>query len=226
MSRLSDQLPGIPHRFSDPSLLNEALTHRSHSSSNYERLEFLGDAVLNFVIAERLFRLRPDDNEGSLSRLRSRVVRGETLARVAKSLKLGDSLVMGEGELKSGGYRRDSILADALEAVLGAIYLDAGFESAARVIREVFEPVVVNLPDAETLKDPKTRLQEWLQGRARPLPVYELVAEEGAEHAKRFHVTCRLEDAELAATAVGTSRRKAEQAAADELLTRCRETKS
>ncbi len=226
MTRSSDQLPGIPYRFSDPSLLGEALTHRSHSGSNNERLEFLGDAILNFVIADRLFRLRPGDNEGSLSRLRSRVVRGETLARVAKRLKLGDHLRMGEGELKSGGYLRDSILADSLEAVLGAIYLDGGFESAAGVIRAVFDPVVKDLPDAETLKDPKTRLQEWLQARGRPLPVYELVGEEGAEHAKRFHVSCRLEDSDMAATAIGTSRRKAEQAAADELLARCREKTS
>jgi ribonuclease-3 len=175
------------------------------------------------VIADRLFRLRPEDNEGSLSRLRSRVVRGETLARVARRLKLGDHLRMGEGELKSGGYLRDSILADALEAVLGAIYLDGGFEQAAQVIRDIFEPVGRDLPDAEALKDPKTRLQEWLQGRGRPLPLYELVDEDGAEHAKRFHVTCRLEDAALSATAVGTSRRKAEQSAAADLLNRCRE---
>jgi len=226
MPRSPDHLPGIPYRFSDPFLLNEALTHRSHSSSNYERLEFLGDSILNFVIADRLFELRPDDNEGSLSRLRSRVVRGETLARVARRLKLGDHLRMGEGELKSGGYLRDSILADALEAILGAIYLDAGFDTAARVIRDIFESVVVDLPDAETLKDPKTRLQEWLQGRGRPLPVYELVREEGAEHAKKFHVSCRLDDAALSATCTGTSRRKAEQAAADHLLALCRESKS
>lgn len=218
-----DQLPGIEHRFNNPSLLTEALTHRSHTQRNNERLEFLGDAVLNVVIADRLFRLRPEDNEGSLSRLRSRVVRGETLARVARRLKLGDHLRMGEGELKSGGYLRDSILADALEAVLGAIYLDGGFEQAAQVIRDIFEPVVRDLPDAEALKDPKTRLQEWLQGRGRPLPLYELVDEDGAEHAKRFHVTCRLEDAALSATAVGTSRRKAEQSAAADLLNRCRE---
>lgn len=224
MSRSPDQLPGISHRFSDASLLTEALTHRSRSGSNYERLEFLGDAILNFVIADRLFRLHPGDNEGSLSRLRSRVVRGETLARVAKRLKLGDYLLMGEGELKSGGYLRDSILADALEAVLGAIYLDAGFDAAKSVIRDIFDTVVQDLPDAETLKDPKTRLQEWLQGRGRPLPVYELVGEDGAEHAKQFHVNCRLEDSRLSATATGSSRRKAEQAAADLLLAQCQDT--
>ncbi len=218
MPRADNALPGIEHEFSEPGLLKKALTHRSHSGHHNERLEFLGDAVLNFVIAAELFEERPDDDEGSLSRLRSRVVRGETLARVARQLKLSDHLRMGEGELKSGGYLRDSVLADAMEAVLGAIYLDAGFEAAARVIRETFGPVIAALPDAESLKDPKTRLQEWLQAQGRPLPVYELVGEEGAEHAKRFKVACRLEDSGFEAEAMGTSRRKAEQSAAEAVL--------
>jgi ribonuclease-3 len=226
MPRPENALPGIDHEFSDPALLNEALTHRSLSQRNNERLEFLGDAILSFVIAAELFHQRPDDNEGSLSRLRSRVVRGESLARVARSLKLGDHLQMGEGELKSGGYLRDSVLADALEAVLGAVYLDGGYVAAARVIRDVFGPVVEALPDAETLKDPKTRLQEWLQARARPLPKYELVREEGAEHAKRFHVSCRLVDGEFEAEAVGTSRRKAEQSAASAVLEALQESRT
>lgn len=218
MKRKPRTLPGIEHEFSDPALLAEALTHRSHSSRNNERLEFLGDAVLNVVIASELYHVRPDDNEGSLSRLRSRVVRGETLARVARRIGLGDHLQMGEGELKSGGYLRDSVLADALEAVLGAVYLDAGFEAASRVIRAAFGDVVQSLPDAEALKDAKTRLQEWLQARSRPLPVYTLVREEGAEHAKHFHVACRLEDTGFEAQASGTSRRKAEQEAAAAVL--------
>jgi ribonuclease-3 len=218
MPRSDNALPGIDHRFSDADLLREALTHRSLSSRNNERLEFLGDAVLNFVITAALFEERPDDNEGSLSRLRSRVVRGETLARVARRLKLGDHLYMGEGALKSGGYLRDSVLADALEAVLGAIYLDGGFESAERVIRDTFLPVIEGLPDAESLKDAKTRLQEWLQAQGRPLPAYELVREEGADHAKNFHVRCRLEDTGFEAEASGTSLRKAEQAAAASVL--------
>ncbi len=226
MPRPDNALPGIDHEFSDPALLNEALTHRSLSQRNNERLEFLGDAILSFVIASELFHQRPDDNEGSLSRLRSRVVRGESLARVARGLNLGDHLQMGEGELKSGGYLRDSVLADALEAVLGAVYLDGGYVAAARVIRDVFGPVVEALPDAETLKDPKTRLQEWLQARARPLPRYDLVREEGAEHAKRFHVSCRLEDGELEAEAVGTSRRKAEQSAAAAVLEALQEART
>lgn len=218
MPRAHNALPGIDHEFNETGLLTRALTHRSHSDHHNERLEFLGDAVLNVVIAAELFERRPDDDEGSLSRLRSRVVRGETLARVARRLKLGDHLRMGEGELKSGGFLRDSVLADTLEAVLGAVYLDAGFDAAAQVIREVFDPVITALPDAESLKDPKTRLQEWLQAQGRPLPVYELVNEEGAEHAKRFNVVCRLEDSGFEAEATGTSRRKAEQAAADAVL--------
>lgn len=213
-----EALPGVEHHFTDPELLREALTHRSLNQRNNERLEFLGDAVLNFVIAARLYDQRPDDNEGSLSRLRSRVVRGETLAKVARGLQLGDYLRMGEGELKSGGFLRDSVLADALEAVLGAVYLDGGFVAAERVILGLFAEEVERLPDAEALKDPKTRLQEWLQARGRPLPVYELVHEEGAEHAKRFHVRCRLVDSGFEAKASGTGRRKAEQAAAERVL--------
>lgn len=218
MNYVPASIPGIPHSFKDESLLNEALTHRSLGQVNYERLEFLGDAVLNFVVASRLFALRPDVQEGSLSRLRSRVVRGETLARVARGLRLGEHLRLGEGELKSGGYLRNSILADALEAVLGAVYLDGGFPACEEVIRTLFDPVIEHLPDAESLKDPKTRLQEWLQARGRPLPEYALVAETGAEHAKQFRVLCRLADTGRQQEALGNSRRKAEQAAADGML--------
>lgn len=217
-----DAVPGIPHQFKRPELLAEALTHRSRSGSNYERLEFLGDSVLNFVITRRLYDTRPKDNEGALSRLRSRVVRGETLARVARELKLGDHLRMGEGELRSGGYLRASVLADALEAVLGAIYIDGGLQACESVIHELFDPIVEALPDAESLKDPKTRLQEWLQARGRALPDYVLVAEEGADHDKRFHVCCKLADNGLEYIAIGSSRRKAEQAAAREVLERSR----
>lgn len=211
-------IPGIDHEFQRPNLLRDALTHRSHGSRNYERLEFLGDALLSFVVASRLFDLRPSDNEGDLSRLRSRVVRRETLARVAKQLNLGDYLRMGEGELKSGGYRRDSILADALESVIGAVYLDAGYATCEQVVREIFDPVIKALPDAESLKDAKTRLQEWLQARSRPLPKYQLVSERGADHAKQFLVLCRLTDTGQEETAIGNSRRKAEQGAATRML--------
>lgn len=212
------QIPGFSYRFQDPGLLRAALTHRSRGSSNNERLEFLGDSILNFVIASRVYQLRPDSNEGDLSRLRSRVVRGETLARLASQLRLGDHLIMGEGELKSGGFRRSSILADALEAVLGAIYLDGGFQACADVIDEIFGQVIDSLPAAESLKDPKTRLQECMQARSRPLPEYQLIKEEGAEHAKQFSVRVRLPDTGLQAESTGSSLRKAEQAAAKKIL--------
>lgn len=215
---MTHQVPGIDYRFKDESLLEVALTHRSRGTTNNERLEFLGDAILNFVVADRLFKLKPGASEGDLSRLRSRVVRGDTLANLAAGLKLGDQLLLGEGELKSGGYRRHSILADALEAVLGAIYVDGGFSACAEVIREICDPVIASLPEAELLKDPKTRLQEWVQARSRPLPEYRLIAEVGAEHAKKFTVHCILPDSSDVAEAIGDSRRKAEQAAAAEML--------
>jgi ribonuclease-3 len=213
-------VPGISYRFQDPELLRAALTHRSSGRLNYERLEFLGDSILNFVVASRLYELRPNNDEGDLSRLRSRVVRGDSLARLASGLRLGDYLIMGEGELKTGGFQRASILADALEALFGAIYLDGGYEACRAVIREVCDEVIENLPDAETLKDPKTRLQEWMQARARPLPEYQLLREEGAEHAKRFIIRARLPDSGDEMEAAGASRRKAEQAAADLLFKR------
>jgi len=211
-------ITGVPYTFRDPALLQEALTHRSRGRLNYERLEFLGDSVLNFVVASRLFELRPRASEGELSRLRSRVVRGDTLATLAASLKLGDYLIMGEGELKSGGFKRQSILADALEALFGAIYLDGGFDACRDVVRHICDPVMEALPDAESLKDPKTRLQEWLQARGRPLPEYSLLREEGAEHAKRFVVLCKLPDSAREVEAQGSSRRKAEQSAARRIL--------
>jgi ribonuclease-3 len=217
---MMDRVPGISYRFQDPELLRAALTHRSSGRLNYERLEFLGDSILNFVVASRLYELRPNNDEGDLSRLRSRVVRGDSLARLASGLRLGDYLIMGEGELKTGGFQRASILADALEALFGAIYLDGGYEACRAVIREVCDEVIENLPDAETLKDPKTRLQEWMQARARPLPEYQLLREEGAEHAKRFIIRARLPDSGDEMEAAGASRRKAEQAAADLLFKR------
>ncbi len=222
---MKNQIPGLAYRFSNPELLREALTHRSCGRANNERLEFLGDSILNFVVASTLYELRPDSSEGGLSRLRSRVVRGETLAELAANLKLGDHLILGEGEMKSGGFRRSSILADALEALFGAIYLDGGFKACESVIRAICEEVVAGLPDAEELKDPKTRLQEWMQARARPLPEYELILAEGAEHAKRFSIRVRLPDSGQEAEATGNSRRKAEQSAAAIMLQDIGETK-
>lgn len=225
MTDKKNQIPGISYQFNDASLMRAALTHRSRGRSNNERMEFLGDSILNFVIASRVYQLRPDDSEGDLSRLRSRVVRGETLARLAVNLKLGDCLIMGEGELKSGGFRRKSILADALEAVLGAIYLDGGYQACADIIDEIFGEVIKSLPAAESLKDPKTRLQESMQARARPLPEYQLIREEGAEHAKQFSVRVSLPDCGMQAESTGSSLRKAEQAAAKKILLELNESR-
>ncbi len=220
------QIPGVNYRFNDGSLLEAALTHRSRGSANNERLEFLGDSILSFVVSSQLYDINPQSSEGDLSRLRSRVVRGETLAALAAGIKLGEHLLLGEGELKSGGYLRHSILEDALEAVFGAIYLDGGFEACATVIRDICAPVINELPSAEELKDPKTRLQEMMQAKGRPLPEYELMAEQGAEHAKQFTVRVRLADTEQMMDAKGNSRRKAEQSAAARVLTQLVSTKS
>jgi len=215
---LRDSLPGIDYRFDDPQLLRSALTHRSVGSVNNERLEFLGDSVLNTVVAMRLFVLHPEAQEGDLSRMRARLVRGTTLSEVASSIGLGREIRMGEGELKSGGFRRASILADAFEALLGAIFIDGGYDACRAVILRLFDPLIAALPAAEELKDAKTRLQEWLQARGRPLPDYSLQSEEGADHAKKFFVSCELTDDGTLAEASGRSRRKAEQAAAALLL--------
>jgi len=212
------EIAGLPHRFARPELLEKALTHRSLGRYNNERLEFLGDSILGTIVSARLFEARPDASEGDLTRLRARVVRGDTLARIATELDLGRHLNLGEGELKSGGHRRGSILADALEAVFAAVYLDGGFEAAERVIRHLCDPIIEGLPEAEALKDPKTRLQEALQGGGRPLPEYELLGSSGADHAKTFTVRCRLPDSGETFEATGGSRRKAEQAAARHAL--------
>ncbi len=208
------EIPGIPYRFNDPALLSQALSHRSVGRHNNERLEFLGDSVLGFVVAARLYELRPGVDEGDLSRLRTRVVRGSTLAELANRLKLGDYVKLGEGELKSGGHKRNSILADALEAVFGAIYLDGGFAECARVVSHICDPVIDALPDASELKDPKTRLQEWLQGQGQDLPEYVLVSETGPAHKKHFIVQCSAGTTGISVTGEGSSRQKAEQAAA------------
>jgi len=215
-----DQIPGVDYRFKQASLLNQALTHKSVSRDNYERLEFLGDSILNFVVSTRLYELYPDAPEGDLSRMRARIVRGKTLSELASGLSLGKFVILGEGEKKSGGFRRASILADALEALFGAIYLDGGYSACREVIVALCDPLIRSLPAAEELKDFKTRLQEWLQSRGHDLPAYKLVREEGADHAKLFHIECHLESLGLAVIATGNSRRKAEQAAAGELLSR------
>ena len=208
------EIPGIPYRFNDPALLKLALTHRSVGKINNERLEFLGDSILNAAVSARLFELKPENNEGELSRFRARVVRGDTLAKLAAELKLGDYLSLGEGEMKSGGFNRNSILADALEAIFGAIYLDGGYQPCVVAILQICGPVIASLPSANELKDPKTRLQEWLQGHGYPLPEYELLSEGGPPHLKRFKVHCSETGAGIKVSGEGGSRQKAEQAAA------------
>jgi ribonuclease III len=208
----------LGHAFRAPELLTRALTHRSATAAHNERLEFLGDGLINFVVADALYRARPDYAEGELSRMRASLVCEESLARVAEAIGLGDALILGPGELKSGGFRRASILADALEAVLGAVYLDGGFAAAQAACERLLAPALGQLPDPGQLKDAKTQLQELLQGRGRPLPVYELRAAEGPPHRRRFTVACRLSDGAEATEGSAGSRKAAEQDAAEKML--------
>lgn len=201
-------------------LFDVALTHRSAAGDNYERLEFLGDAVLNLLVAEYLYQRFPEADEGVLSRLRASLVSGESLARVAATLNLGDALALGAGELKTGGFRRESILADALEAVCGAIYLDSGIGAARDVMLNAMAPALGGLMAEADLKDPKTRLQEWLQARGMALPRYGVESIEGDSHAQHFRVSCQIEALSEQASGEGSSRRRAEQAAAQKLLDR------
>lgn len=211
----------IGHRFADPALLAQALRHRSAGAPHNERLEFLGDALVNLLVAEALYRRWPKVDEGALTRARAELVRESSLATVARDLELGTRLTLGPGEMKSGGHRRDSILADAVEAVVAAIYLDAGFERCRDSVLPWFETAMAALPPPDKVgKDAKTRLQEWLQGRQKPLPVYALVSEEGEEHARTFRVTCTLAQPPLVTDGEGTSRRAAEQVAAEAALGR------
>ncbi|MBW6392156.1 MULTISPECIES: ribonuclease III [Halomonadaceae] len=205
----------IGYSFRDDSLLELAVTHRSFGGQNNERLEFLGDSIVNFVIAEALYERFPQAREGQLSRLRARLVRGQTLAELAREMAFGECLRLGSGEMKSGGHRRDSILADAVEAVLGAIYLDAGMDVArARVLAWYAERLeAIDLQD--TQKDPKTRLQEFLQSRQSPLPRYEVVSVEGEAHDQTFTVECHVELLDSHTLGTGSSRRHAEQQAAE-----------
>ncbi len=210
----------IDYQFSDARLLEQALTHRSVGTPNYERLEFLGDSLINFLIAEALYEQDTSTSEGDLSRLRASLVKAGTLAELALEMGIGDCLQLGPGELASGGFRRKSILSDALEAVLGAVYLDGGFSAARKVVRKVFSARLASLPDAESLKDAKTRLQEALQARGLALPEYELVRAEGKDHKRIFTMACRVPGLSLETQASASSRRKAEQAAASAALAR------
>ncbi len=221
MTRAPEALAkSLGYQFNDPGLLEAALTHRSAGSGNNERLEFLGDAVLGHVVAQWLYSACPEASEGQLSRLRASLVKRETLADIARGLALGDYLHLGSGELKSGGFRRDSILADALEAVLGGIVLDGGFEICRDCIQRLYAGRIDKLSVADELKDPKTRLQEYLQARKLALPVYAMTHISGKAHHQQFSVECRIEELDVVAAGVGGSRRKAEQSAAVNMLKR------
>ncbi len=208
----------LAYRFNDRALLDEAVTHRSVSERNNERLEFLGDSILNFVIADELFHRQPRESEGALSRLRASLVNRETLAAIARQLDLGGHLRLGSGERKSGGRRRDSILSDALEGVLGAVYLDGGFEACRTLIVGLFAERLEHLPDAADLKDPKTRLQEYLQSARLELPSYHVLEVAGKAHDQLFRVECRISGIDHVTVGEAGSRRRAEQRGAEAML--------
>ena len=218
MSRAATLQRSLGYHFRDQQLLDLALTHRSAGGRNNERLEFLGDSILNHVIAEALFERFPSAREGELSRMRASLVKGDTLAEVARELNLGDSLILGSGERKSGGHRRGSILADALEAVVGAILLDADVPQCRERLLCWFESRLEALSQVKVEKDAKTRLQEYLQGRRSPLPDYQLLDVQGEAHQQLFRVACRLDQPPMLAEGTGSSRQRAEQAAASEAL--------
>ena len=218
MSRRSVLEKRIGHQFASAALLQQALTHRSYGSPHNERLEFLGDGVLDCAIAEELFLRFPDSSEGELTRLRASLVREAALAAVAKGIGLAEFLRLGEGEAASGGAKRASILADALEAIFGAALLDGGYTAARAAIRHTLAGALAKMDAASPLKDAKTRLQEYLQGRRRKLPQYRVASTRGAAHRQTFEVECVVEELGLAATGTGTSRRVAEQQAAASML--------
>lgn len=211
----------IAYQFKRSKLLEQALTHRSYSSNlNNERLEFLGDSILNLVISRYIYLARPNANEGELSRIRASLVNEEALVRVARDIDLGEYINLGGGELKSGGSRRASILSDTMEAIFGAIYLDSGFSQAQQTILFLYDEYLRKLPDAEVLKDPKTRLQEYLQSQQIELPKYKVSKTTGKSHDQTFTVTCIIDALNLNTSGKGLSRKKAEQSAADRALHR------
>jgi ribonuclease-3 len=208
----------LGYSFNDPGLLRQALTHRSYGHPNNERLEFLGDSVLNCVVASQLYSHFPGLDEGDLSRVRSNLVKQQALYEIAQRLELSDHLVLGEGELRSGGFRRPSILADTLEGIFGAILLDGGFDCTRRVIAALYEPILQKVDPLTLGKDAKTLLQEWLQGKKLPLPIYSVVATHGAAHSQMFEVECAIPRLGIRVLGSGASRRAAEQAAARRAL--------
>lgn len=208
----------LQHQFADAGLLKRALTHRSFSADHNERLEFLGDSVLGVAVADMLYRRLQSLPEGDLSRVRANLVKQDTLHQLAASLGLPEVILLGEGEMRSGGQKRPSILADALEAVIGAVYLDAGFAAAQALVQRLYQAVQIN-PGMEAIgKDPKTELQEWLQGRRLKLPSYRVVATLGVAHKQSFDVECEIPELNRAERGIGGSRRAAEQAAATAML--------
>jgi len=209
----------LGYRFSDERLLAEALTHRSAATRNNERLEFLGDALLNWLVAENLYHRCPDATEGELTRLRANLVQEPALAELATALNLGEHLTMGAGEIRTGGFRRHSILADTFEALLAAVFLDGGLDAAREVFLRIYCERLECLPDAESLKDAKTRLQEYLQARGLSLPTYQVIETTGQAHQQLFRVRCSISADKGSAEGTGASRRQAEQVAANMLLT-------
>ncbi|WP_423062841.1 ribonuclease III [Candidiatus Paracoxiella cheracis] len=222
MTRLDQLMARLGHHFNQPKLLENALTHRSVGSDNNERLEFLGDAILGFIITSELYQRHPNAPEGDLSRMRASLVNGEILASMATDLGVSEGLHLGLGERKSGGKKRRSILADALEAIVGAIFMDGGMQACRRCVLDWYGERVDDLSKLTPVKDAKSQLQEWLQARKFPLPSYK-VEISGEAHAQTFTVTCRVEGLPHATTGVGKSRRKAEQAAAERFLEKLNE---
>jgi ribonuclease-3 len=213
----------LGHEFRDSRLAERALTHRSFSAEHNERLEFLGDSILNFVIAEALYERFPKAPEGDLSRMRARLVKGETLAEIARGFQLGESINLGAGEMKSGGHRRESILADAVEALIGAIYLDAGLDVCRLRVRAWYNSRLAQLVPGDLNKDAKTRLQEMLQARAQSLPIYRVVETSGEEHKQQFEIACEIAALQESFVGHGNNRRTAEQAAAELAIVRLEE---
>ncbi|AFN35592.1 ribonuclease III [Taylorella equigenitalis] len=216
--KLDELQKKLNYSFKDIKLLNRALTHRSFSSTHNERLEFLGDSILNFSVASLLFKKLKDQAEGDLTRIRASYVNQDTLAKIANNLKLQDLIKLGEGELKSGGFKRPSILADAVEAIFGAIYIDSNIEQAQKVVESIYEPLMKNVDFSTVGRDSKTLLQEFVQAKRVPLPSYKVLNITGAAHDQEFEVECTVELFDVSAQAVGASRRSAEQAAATLVL--------
>ncbi len=208
----------LGYEFQDAALVEQALTHRSVGARNNERLEFLGDSILGFLIGEALFEKFPQAREGDLSRMRAQLVKGKTLAEIAREFELGDHLILGPGEMKSGGHRRESILADVVEALIGAIYLEAGMDVCRQQVLRWYASRLDAVSPQANIKDAKTQLQEWLQARKQPLPSYELVATEGAEHNQQFRVECHLSKQQKRFQGLASSRKAAEQQGAQQAL--------